>query len=177
LGGSRSSDGRGGSPFCRELLLLVVVGMLSTVGAANAADDASRTTAQVVRETGVAMWHWLADQLPDPSALDKQAGELTTPPWASCSTSADELTGLLVPKYIAELPKKDGWGQDLQYCLHFDKAHPTHSALGVRSPGRDGKFTAGAYPVGGFEPADADQDTVWVNGYFIRWPQKNTADS
>jgi hypothetical protein len=161
-----------GRTAIRVLGILVAFSLIVLARGASAAEEPSRVTAQVVRETGVAMWLWLADQLPNKSVLDEKAGELTAPPWATCSTSRDELAALLVPKYISALPGKDGWGQDLQFCLQFEKAHPTRSALGVRSPGRDGKFTPGEYKVGRFEPSAAEEDTVWVNGYFIRWPQK-----
>jgi len=154
-----------------QLAGILVAFSLGAIGrAAATADEPSRVTAKVVRESGVAMWRWLADQLPEKTVLDEKAGELTAPLWASCSTSTEELAKLLVPKYISALPTKDGWGRDLQFCLQLDEAHPTHSALGVRSPGRDGKF-ADKYEVGRFEPSNADEDTVWVNGYFVRWPE------
>jgi hypothetical protein len=41
----------------------------------------------------------------------------------------------------------------------------------IRSSGADGIFSGNRYELGGFQPVDADQDLVWMDGFFIRWPQ------
>lgn len=41
----------------------------------------------------------------------------------------------------------------------------------IRSPGRDGRFSANDYTVSPFEPTNFDEDIVWTDGYFTRWPQ------
>jgi len=43
----------------------------------------------------------------------------------------------------------------------------------IRSPGRDGVFSAADYDVSSFTPSDFDQDIVWADGFFIRWPEKS----
>ena len=44
--------------------------------------------------------------------------------------------------------------------------------LGVRSPGRDGIFSDTDYSIIGFEQDDFDQDIVWADGFFVRWPER-----
>ncbi|MEO1087262.1 MAG: M56 family metallopeptidase, partial [Acidobacteriota bacterium] len=68
-----------------------------------------------------------------------------------------------------DLPKKDGWGYALAYCLEVDAEAPL-LRIGVRSPGSDGRFDD-EYTMGSFSSADTAQDVVWINGYFARWPE------
>ena len=42
----------------------------------------------------------------------------------------------------------------------------------IRSAGRDGQFEGDQYTIGAFEVTDYDRDIVWINGFFVRWPQK-----
>ncbi len=153
--------------------IVVGVGLLAVSQAGAAEPNPSQATVQVVRETGVAMWYWLADQR-GREPHEEEAQGMAQPAWAACAISAEDLGRLLVPKHIKALPREDGWGHDLQYCLQFDKARPdaAHTVLAVRSPGRDGKFSPDPYQTGPFPPSDVDQDIVWVNGYFVRWPER-----
>ena len=51
-----------------------------------------------------------------------------------------------------------------------------HGYTGVQAAkhgkGRDDKATLTEYSVTSFEPTDYDQDIVWADGFFVRWPQK-----
>jgi hypothetical protein len=42
--------------------------------------------------------------------------------------------------------------------------------MGVRSPGRDDRYSASDYSVTAFDPEDFDEDIVWVDSFFVRWP-------
>ena len=61
---------------------------------------------------------------------------------------------------------------------HRDRVHalvfaPDGSSLA--SGGRDGKTDntpESEYTVTSFEPTDYDQDIMWADGFFVRWPQK-----
>ena len=65
----------------------------------------------------------------------------------------------------------DGWGHPLEYYLNTE--NPTApQVMGIRSPGRDGTFSGGRYTVGAFDPGDFDEDIVWADGTFVRWPQR-----
>ena len=44
--------------------------------------------------------------------------------------------------------------------------------MAIGSGGRDASTPSGSYTVAGFDPTDYDQDIVWADGFFVRWPQK-----
>lgn len=80
-----------------------------------------------------------------------------------------DLEELLVPQYTQELMKRDGWKNPFEIYLD-PNATGAHLAA-VRSPARGGTFSADSYSVGPFAPTDFNQDLVWADGYFVRWPE------
>jgi len=83
-----------------------------------------------------------------------------------------DLEDLLVPNYLAEIPEVDGWGNPYEVRLNTDNLM-AKTVMSIRSPGRDGRYAAYVYEIQGFDPADFDQDVVWADGFFVRWPQKH----
>jgi hypothetical protein len=145
--------------------------------AATASDDEKQAmSVQHCREVGVAMFAWMTDvRDTDPNPGEETAGDTLgeSADWSDCPRiSYEELSKLLVGKYIQELPRADGWGHRLEYCL--DREHPgaPHYIIGVRSPGRDGRWEGTVYPIGNFQPEDVDRDLVWIDGYFMTWPER-----
>lgn len=133
-------------------------------------------TVATLRTVGTAMFAWLTDARAQGAAAgggETEEGEpVTEMDWGQCPRiSRDDLTALLVPRYLAELPAADAWGHDLEFCL--DRAHPERASLvaGLRSPGRDGRFSGSTYPIGPFPATATDRDLVWLDGYFITWPE------
>jgi hypothetical protein len=134
---------------------------------------AQRRTVADIRLTGTAMYSWLTDQIGAGAAgqtqtekSDKAADLKDYPP-----ISRDDLVKLLVPKYLTAIPEKDGWGHPYEYYLNAGQAS-AKKVLCIRSPGRDGVVSGTSYTESGFEPEDFDQDIVWADGYFIRFPQR-----
>ena len=84
--------------------------------------------------------------------------------------SPEALEKVLVPKYIAAIPKQDPWGNAYEFHLNTNNPNAVR-AMGLRSAGRDGRFAGSVYEVGPFGGADYDQDVAWMDGYFVRWPQ------
>lgn len=83
-----------------------------------------------------------------------------------------ELEKVMVPKYLAELPENDGWGH--AYAYQLDTVNPLNvPVMAIRSAGRDGVFSSSenSYVVGAFPSTDYDEDIVWSDGFFIRWPE------
>lgn len=161
------------------------------------ANKQQKTVADI-RNTGTAMFTWLTDQAalqPDHPAVPRMA--LHAPEIPSSGWSLDflfsqaraapaqsvamqdykqvtvaEVEKVLVPKYMASVPKTDAWGHPYEYFM--DLKNPLNKqVLAIRSPGRDGKFSSTTYPVGEFTPSSYDEDMVWADGFFVRWPQKN----
>ena len=71
--------------------------------------------------------------------------------------------------YCQEIPGYDGWGYGLEY-FHNAETILGATAIAIRSSGRDGIFDADVYEVGPFVATDYDQDMVWADGLFIRYP-------
>jgi hypothetical protein len=153
-------------------------------------------TVQDMRNVGTALFSWLTDQVEDadtpeasPGAAAPEADQPCTPPeqqeaGAEKETyksleeidrlpviSYQELSKLLVPQYITAVPEKDGWGHPFEYRL--DREHVFNkSIMAIRSAGADGTFSGDRYKLGAFPRAETDQDLVWMDGFFIRWPER-----
>lgn len=148
------------------------------VHAAPPPNDAAATqqTISDIRNVGTAMWTWYKDQMAPKRSEEthKKAEAAQEEPSVDMASvpviSREELAKVLVPRYIAAIPEKDGWGHP--YELHLNTQDPNAvRAMGLRSAGKDGKFSGNVYVVGPFSPSDADQDISWMDGYFIHWPQ------
>ena len=132
----------------------------------------SKATVDRLRSVGVALFKWYGDHRTGEAAANPDPAPDRFD-WSRCpEISAAKLTALLVPQYIAELPKTDGWDHALEFCLRVGGGAANY-AIGVRSPGRDGRFEGDVYATGPI-PLDAvDRDLVWIDGYFVAWPQRS----
>ncbi|HWN41535.1 MAG TPA: WG repeat-containing protein, partial [Thermoanaerobaculia bacterium] len=141
--------------------------LASGSGAMGMGDDASRQRQTVadIRNVGTAMFSWLTDQVGSAAAGD------TVNLMSYPRISNADLVRILVPQYIQEIPTHDGWGNLYEY--HLNTGNPmAPQVMSIRSPGRGGAFSASHYTVGAFIPSNYDEDIVWADGYFVRWPQK-----
>lgn len=131
-------------------------------------DAASGLLAYVVAEV------WIKGK-PE-TKTDEESLECTMPAtevydWSACPwISTEQLRELLVPRFLPELPEKDGWGHELEFCVNQGDPSPRRLAVGVRSPGSDGQFEGSTYHSGPFPPDATDRDIVWMDGYYIRGP-------
>jgi hypothetical protein len=156
---------------------------LFVLPAANAQSNAApidiepqRQTIRDIRSVGTAMFAWYKDEMAPKRSEEAHKKAEVEPKSADVSAvpviSREELTKILAPKYIASVPEKDGWGHP--YEFHLNTTDPNAAqVMGLRSAGRDGKFSADVYVIGSFTPQDVDQDILWMDGYFVRWPQAN----
>jgi hypothetical protein len=178
-------------------------GAARTVGAAAAPREKSdaekqKQTVADMRKLGTALFSWLVDQV---NTTAGQQAQGTTPagpkthrvptagqqpkgeaPGAqpekifdvesSPLVSRQDLEDFLIPKYLEEIPEVDGWGSPYEVRLNTDDLMGK-TVMSIRSPGRDGHYSSDAYTVAGFDPTDYDQDLVWADGFFVRWPQRH----
>lgn len=138
---------------------------------------AMRTTIQDIRSVGTAMFVWYKDEMaPKASGKGKKdPAELKSADISAVPViSREELAKILVPKYIQSIPEKDGWGNPYEFHLNTTDPDATH-VMGLRSAGKDGRFSEDVYVIGAFSPADADQDIPWMDGFFVRWPEAKKA--
>jgi len=134
---------------------------------------AQKQTVADIRNVGTAMFSWLTDQVGASAAGQSQ----TQPGGKSVNLaqypqiSPERLKEILVPKYLQVIPAADGWGHPYEYYLN-DKNVLAPQVMSIRSAGRDGKFSTSIYSIGPFLPDNFDEDIVWSDGFFVRWPQK-----
>jgi len=129
-----------------------------------------RKTVADMRNLGSALFSWLTDQVGAAAAGQQEAMDLRL----YQDISREELRKLLVPSYLMEIPELDGWGHPYEIRLNVNDILGKN-VMSIRSPGRDGKYSADVYTIQEFEPADVDQDLVWTDGFFVRWPRKQAS--
>src|SRR6185436_8056136 len=105
-----------------ELLIVVaIIGIIAALLIPNFLDALQKAkqkrTVADMRNTGTAMFSWLTDQI----AAGAAGAAATTVVVSDYSTAtASELTSLLVPQYLQQVPDKDGWKIALEYRLTTD---------------------------------------------------------
>ena len=155
------------------LIVIAIIGILAAILIPNLLDAMEKAkqkrTVADMRITGSAMFSWLSDEVGAAAA-----GASITSVDISQYKAIDlpTLRDLLTPQYIEMVQTLDGWKTDYQYFL--DPTHPLdQQVMAIGSGGRDRGTVSGTYSVAGFDPTDYDQDIVWADGFFVRWPQKN----
>ena len=155
---------RRGFTILEVLIVVAIIGIIAAIAIANYLNAAQRTrqkrTMADIRSIGVA---W------ESRAVDTKQynGAGFTMP-SNAITYAD-LTTLLAPTYMRNIPSADGWGHPLQFTL--DQAIGSRAAAdyAIRSPGRDGVFSGDTYTNG--PTTSFDCDIVYSGGTFIVWPE------
>ena len=154
-----------------ELLIVVaIIGIIAALLIPNFLDALQKAkqkrTVADIRNAGTAEMSWLTDQI-----AAAAAGATNTVGVAEYTAmSSANLSNLLVPQYLQELPQKDGWKTDLDYYVTTNFSQK--KIMLTRSYGQKGVADGGTYTAGAFEPTDYEQDIVWADGFFVRWPQK-----
>jgi prepilin-type N-terminal cleavage/methylation domain-containing protein len=156
-----------------ELLIVVaIIGIIAALLIPNFLDALQKAkqkrTVADMRNAGTAMFSWLTDQVGAAAA-----GAAATDVDLSKYTTSDAATvaSVLVPQYLQSVPAKDGWKKDFSYWLETTEVLKAQ-VMAIGSGGRDASTPSGSYTVAGFDPTDYDQDIIWADGFFVRWPQK-----
>lgn len=127
--------------------------------------EAQRHTIHVLRNLGTALGAWLSDE---GGGWDTSTYEIVSVYSLERLPRAEVLDR--ASRYWRTFTTEDGWGHEVEVHLHVPDAIREPARVLVRSPGRDGQFSADAYAAGPFPPEDFDHDTVWLNGKFLAWP-------
>jgi hypothetical protein len=153
--------------------------------------EKQKQTLADIRNFGTALFSWLTDQV-EATEAEQQAENGTagaTPPRGSVDdtkqktidiqdyplVSREDLEDYLVPQYLAAIPETDAWGNPYEVRLNTDNLM-AKSVMSIRSPGRKGYYSGEVYKIEGFDPTDFDQDLVWADGFFVRWPLANATE-
>ena len=158
-----------------ELLIVVaIIGIIAALLIPNFLDALQKAkqkrTVADARNVGTAMFSWLTDQA---QAAAAGAASTTIPFPGSYGTkrTSTEVRDVLVSQYIQEIPVVDGWKHDYEYYMKTENPL-AQNVIAIRSYGRDGVKASDTPTVTGFDPTDYDQDIIWCDGFFVRWPQK-----
>jgi hypothetical protein len=162
--------------FCGLVLVLgvscrdVASFMQSYADSLNPEKNAQKRTVADIRNTGTAMFSWLTDQVGAAAAGQSQVSD-TVDVGDYAAISHADLTTILVPMYMQEVPELDGWKSPYEYYLNVGNPL-AEKVMSIRSSGKDSSFSDNAYTVTSFDPESFDEDIVWADGFFVRWPQK-----
>jgi type II secretion system protein G len=86
----------------------------------------------------------------------------------SVPITMDDVSTMISPTYIKEVPRYDGWSRQFSCYLDQDMGGPSANAYAIISAGRDGSISATVY-TGPF--ASFDCDIIFSNGAFLSYPE------
>lgn len=161
-----------------ELLIVVaIIGIIAAILIPNLIDSLQKgkqkRTMGDMRNTGTCWMSWLTDQIGAGAAggsgknrqYSLQAGGFVT------VDPADLLLSLYQSQtffYCQEVPIVDGWGNAMEYYQNSNLL--AANVMAIRSPGRTSGFSDLTYTIGAFIATQYDNDIVWADGLFVRYP-------
>ncbi|MFN7942576.1 MAG: prepilin-type N-terminal cleavage/methylation domain-containing protein [Thermoanaerobaculia bacterium] len=157
-----------------ELLIVVaIIGIIAAILIPNLIDALQKAkqkrTMADERNVGTAAMSWLTDQVS--AAAAGQAATINTTDWGGGITWG-EMISTLRPNstffYMQDVPQVDGWKQTYRYNINSNVL--AARVIMIQSCGRDTTCSGGVYTVGPFIPTDYNQDILWADGFFLRYP-------
>jgi prepilin-type N-terminal cleavage/methylation domain-containing protein len=156
-----------------ELLIVVaIIGIIAAILIPNLIDALQKAkqkrTVGDERNVGTAWMSWLTDQVG--AAAAGQAGQYNLGNLQSLNLSTVE-AALIVNStffYIEDVPAKDGWGNSYDYFLGTNLL--AGQVMAIRSSGNDAANMGQQYTIGPFIATQYEQDIVWADGFFVRFP-------
>ena len=158
-----------------ELLIVVaIIGIIAAILIPNLIDALQKAkqkrTMADMRNVGTAWLSWVTDVVSG-AAAGQGGNQWNGTAYASIGHS--ELFATLHPSttffYLNELPAKDGWKNS--YFYGWTREPLGSQVIAIRSNGRDGTATStGNVTIGPFTPTKYDEDIIWADGFFVRWP-------
>lgn len=164
-----------------ELLIVVaIIGIVAAILIPNLLDALQKSkqkrTVADMRDAGAAWFSWVTDQVSAAAAGSSQAYNFYD---LTQIDAGDLMSTLYVSStmfYTRDVPKSDGWGWDYEYAWSGDNL--SSRVIGIRSFGRDGVEgpSTNPYTMGPFLTTRYEEDIVWADGFFVRYPAGATVD-
>ena len=171
--GVGKSNSRRGFTLIELLIVVAIIGLIAAILIPNLLDALQKAkqkrTMADMRSLGTGWFSWLTD-VAQVSAAGTQTYDFSQ---LSVSLTAEELLGTLYVNssmfYVRNVPEKDGWGNLYDYAWSGNPS--AVQILGIRSFARNGVSGGDVYTVGPFASSDYEQDIIWSDGLFIRYPE------
>ncbi len=157
-------------------MTVAILGIIAVLVLPNLLDSMQKVkqkrTVADIRDVGTSWYSWLTDQISAASTGSTNTYDFSQ---LDVPLTADELLATLYVSpdffYIQKIGPTDGWGHDFDFA--WSGSVLSAQVLGIRSFGRDdaeGPDATNPYAVGPFDVTAYDEDIVWADGLFIRYP-------
>ena len=163
-----------------ELLIVVaIIGIIAAILIPNLIDALQKAkqkrTVADMRNIGTSWLSWVTDVVSAGAAGGAGTNTFNSGGYANALTR-DELFATLHQSstffYTNEVPAVDGWKYSYAYGWSGNPLSST--VISIASGGRNGDVTdiasVGTPVIGPFIPTQYDQNIIWADGFFVRWP-------
>lgn len=161
-----------------ELLIVVaIIGIIAAILIPNLLDALQKAkqkrTVADMRNTGTAWMSWLTDQVGAASAGASKTYDASDYTSIGYSTLFGYMNQSSTFFYMQEVPEFDGWNGAYAYAIDYDLVQSSVMIIcsGGRGQSMTGDTCKSTWTVNAFIATDYDQDIVWADGYFVRWPK------
>ena len=157
-----------------ELLIVVaIIGIIAAILIPNLIDALQKAkqkrTMADMRNVGTAWMSWVTDVVSGAAAGQTNSFDGSKYTAITHANLFQTLKPTNTFFYLNELPATDGWKHS--YAYGYSGNALDSQVIAIASGGRDGALSAiPSVITGPFTPTKYDEDIVWADGFFVRWP-------